>query len=187
MNDPIDGFEMQLRRLKPAAPAPELRERMATAFASGPLPIPERAPAWRLLLERWVGPNPSLTWKFAAAAVALAIVCAAIFVSRIEVAPAAPMGTAAPVIHLNDRSQGSTAAVSQPEDANPSTLRLARAASESQAMMDEGFVRDESGAIERRVRMQFIDTLEWRDSETGAQVVVSYPREELFSAQVRAF
>jgi hypothetical protein len=187
MNDPVDGFEIQLRRLKAAAPAPELRERVAAAVATGPVPIPGRASAWSLLLERWVGPSPSLTWKFAAAAVALAIACAAILVARIEVAPTAPMGTAAPVIRLNDHSQGSTAAVSQPVFPSPSTLRLARAASESQAVMDEGFVRDESGALERRVRMQFIDTLEWRDSETGAQVVVSYPREELFSAQVRAF
>ncbi len=187
MNDPIDAFETQLRRLKPASPAPELRERIAAAFATGPVPIPERAPAWRSYLERWFGPTPSFALKCAAAAVALAILSAAILVVRFEVAPTTPMGTASPDIRLNDRSQGSTAAVSDPATASPSTLRLARAASESQAVLDEGLVRDESGAIERRIRMQFIDTLEWHDSETGAQVVVSYPREELFSALVRAF
>ncbi len=187
MNDPIDAFETQLRRLKPVSPAPELRERIAAAFATGPVPIPERAAAWRTALERLFGPNPSFAWKCAAAAVALAIVSAAILVVRFEVEPTVPMGSASPDVRLNDRSQGSTAALSVPAVANPSNLRLARAASESQAVMDEGLVRDESGAIERRIRMQFIDTLEWRDAETGAQVVVSYPREELFSAQVRAF
>jgi hypothetical protein len=187
MNDPMDAFESQLRRLKPPAAAPELRERIAAAFASGPAPIPERASAWRLFLERWVGPSPSLAWKFAAAAVAIVIFSAAILVARFEVIHSTPMGTASPVIRLNDHSQGSTAAVTEPATPASTNMRLARAASESQAMMDEGLVRDESGALERRVRMQFIDTLEWRDSETGAQVVVSYPREELFSAQVRAF
>jgi len=183
MNDSLDAFELQLRRLKPAAPAPELRERIASALPTRPATAPERVPAWREFLDRWIGPTPSLAWKCAAAAVAIAVLFAAIFISRMEVSPASSMGDVSP--RFNDRMQGTTAAAT--ENSAPSNYQLARAESESQAVLDEGFVHDETGALARRVRMQFIDTLEWRDADTGAQIVVSVPREELFSSQVRAF
>jgi hypothetical protein len=187
MNDSLDTFEAQLRRLKPASPDADLRKRVAAAFSGRPASIPERLPAWRAWLERWMGPNPTLAWKFAAAAVILALASAVILIAKIELGPAASMGSIAPVIRFNGRAQGSTAAATVADPASELNLRFARAATESQVVFDEGLVHDESGALERRVRMQFIDTLEWRDSQTGAQVVVSYPREELFSTPVRAF
>src|SRR5262249_44117987 len=162
MNDSLDAFELQLRRLKPVDPTPALRERIAAELSSNSIALPERAPAWRSLLDRWIGSSPSLTWKFAAAAVAIAVLCAAVFVSRLEVSPGSSVGKGSPVIHLNG-SQPATTSVAAPEGEATSNYRLARAESESQALMDEGLVRDENGELARRVRMQFIDTLEWRD------------------------
>ena len=177
MNDPIDEFEVQMRRLKPSPPASLLADRIAEELSTRSRSIPARVPAWRAFFDRWLGPTPSLSWAIAAAAVVIAAITAATLLPTQN-------GDSSPTARLNDPSQGTTAAGSLPEAAR---VQFARAVMTPQAVHDDGLVQDESGALARRVRYEFTDTLEWRDAKSGTQVVVSFPREEIFSTPLRAF
>ena len=184
MSDSLDPLEVQLRRLKPALPPADFTQRMERAMAASPAPIPARTPAWRHTLERWIGPSFSPAWSFAAAAAAVAVIGAAIFFTGSERAPTAS-GLSALRVQPIDPAAANPAAM--PARAAAAPARFARAASVPEAVYDDGFVRDESGAVTQRVRYQFTDTLEWRDEKTGAEVVVSFPRVEVYSSTVRAF
>jgi hypothetical protein len=177
MNDSFDAFELQLRRLKPAPPPANLQPRVATALAAAPAPIPDRVPAWRAFLDRLLGPSYSPAWTLAAAAVLVAAVSAAVLLPSTRTATA-PAAGAAPGGASPDVASASTA---------PSGPRLTRAATVSQAVYDDGLVRDANGAMTQQVRYQFTDTLAWRDDQTGTEVVVSFPRMEVVSSPVRAF
>jgi hypothetical protein len=184
MSDSLDPLEVQLRRLKPTLPAADFTQRVEKAMAAAPAPIPARTPAWRQVLERWIGPSFSPAWSFAAIAAAVALIGTAIFFAGSDRPPNAA-GLAAPRVQPIDPAATNPAAGPAPTAAAPA--RFARAASVPEAVYDDGFVRDESGAVTQRVRYQFTDTLEWRDEKTGAEVVVSFPRVEVYSSTVRAF
>ena len=179
MSDSLDPLEVQLRRLKPTLPPADFTQRVGRALAAAPAPIPARTPAWRQVLERWIGPSFSPAWSFAAVAAAVAVIGTVIFFAGSDRAPT-PAGLAATRVQPIDPAVAHPAAV-------PAPARFARAASVPEAVYDDGFVRDESGAVTQRVRYQFTDTLEWRDEKTGAEVVVSFPRVEVYSSTVRAF
>ncbi len=55
------------------------------------------------------------------------------------------------------------------------------------SVVDEGFSSAPDGRTIRRVRMKFEDTLRWRDPASGAQLLVSFPREEVLTSPARAF
>lgn len=177
MNDPNDDFEVQLRSLKPAAPAPLLADRIAEVLSTRPRTAPGHTSTWRAQVDRWFGPVPSFAWAIGAAVIVMGGLAVAIMWPGDD-------ATSTPALRLGDRRPETAEATSPP---NAAPVQFARAVSTPQAVHDDGLVKDDSGAIARRVRYEFTDTLEWRDSETGAQVVVSFPREEVFSSTLRAF
>ncbi len=183
MNDSMDAFEAQLKRLKSTRPTAEFTERVENALAAAPTGIPARVPAWRTVLERWLGPSFSPAWTFAAAAVLVASIAAAlVLTSGRSTSIPATLSVQNPV--GNDVLPPATTASNAVAAASG---RAARAATVSEGVYDDGLVRDASGAITQQVRYQYTDTLAWRDDQTGAEVVVSFPRVEVYSTTVRAF
>lgn len=183
MNDSMDAFEAQLKRLKPTRPPSEFTERIESALAAAPAGIPARVPGWRTVLERWLGPSFSPAWTFAAAAVMVASIAGALVLTNSRSTPE-PTTVAAQNPVGNDFPPTAAAASNA---VAPASGRVARAATVSEGVYDDGLVRDASGAITQQVRYQYTDTLAWRDDQTGAEVVVSFPRVEVYSTTVRAF
>lgn len=183
MKDSFDAFEVQLKRLKPTRPAAEFTERVESSLAAAPTGIPPRVPAWRTMLERWLGPFFSPAWSFAAAAVLVASIAAALVLTKTRSVPDSATVSASNRVG-NDVVPPATGASSA---VAPASGRVARAATVPDGVYDDGLVRDASGAIIQQVRYQYTDTLAWRDAQTGAEVVVSFPRVEVYSTTVRAF
>lgn len=73
--------------------------------------------------------------------------------------------------------------------AAPAQPRWTRAATETREIgqTDDGFIALADGGWMRRVRTDYIDTIRWADPATGAQMVVTTPRQEIFVEPVRAF
>lgn len=182
MNDSFDAFEVQLQRLKPARPSADLTQRIERSLAAAAAPIPARVPAWRLFLERWLGPANSPAWTLAAAAVMISLIAAALVLAKVR-SSSDPASLSA----QNRRGNEVNSAPVESAPAAPTPSRLARAATVPEGVFDDGLVRDASGAITQQIRYQYTDTLAWRDDQTGAEVVVSFPRVEVYSSTVRAF
>ena len=164
-------LERQLKELRPAQPSAELRSRVASALANvGKNPDniirPQSRPAGRRLAVEssdfrinWLG----LGFGLAAAATFL------IF-ARIDFRP-------------TDKTEQTLASATPTLQQKAAALPNYQATGLTQVVYgrrDEGLVFPR-GAIEpaRRVRTARRETLRWRDRETGAQLAVSYPTEEV--------
>ena len=150
MDDELQQLEAELKRLQPVAPAPALIERVERELASAPARS-------RLAEVHWL-------WAALPAAAAVALVVVQ-FTRERPVAPAAET----PPVGLAATEAADRAAPFKPVAAE----NLLVAAS------DEGLVVLADGTPARRERLQFVDTITWRNPRTNASLTWRVPREEV--------
>ena len=155
MDDDLSPLEAELKGLRPAPLPRSLIARLER----------ELEPA-----EATVGPvRAGRTWWLWAAAlpVAAALVVTLIVASRRESAKS-PAATVA-------------AQPAQPTAIKPETAEFKPVAAENvlYAVRDEGFVTLEDGTAARRERLNYVDTITWRNPRTNASVRWTVPREEV--------
>lgn len=152
--------------MTPALP-PELAALEARLRAFAPAPVPpelESATARRL-----APPRPRSFPQSARALVLLA--------------------SAAAVMVLWQFSVPEPDRMSAPARSSEAPVRWVRAATETEerGAFEDGFVVLPDGGWMRRSRQEFVDTVRWSDPATGAQLVVTTPRQEIFVEPVRAY
>ncbi len=172
--DSFDEFEAQLRAFQPATPSTQATQRVERVLAR-----PHPWARMRAALQRaWTFEPGPPSWIWATAALALAAGLIAFVYVRQDDAP--------PVLAPAASSFGAT----------PATAAVAPAAASWEtvsstsvwlASVDEGLVASENGDTVQRVREQFADMVEWRDSTSGLVVQLHYPREEVTSRSVGPF
>jgi hypothetical protein len=151
MDDELQQLEAELKRLRPAAPAPKLVARIEGELA--------RQPAHRPLAEvRWI-------WLAAlpAAAAAMAIVFAQFSTQRAGGRIAKP----------------SPIAQTEVVPAGEPSLKPVTAENVLVSAADEGLVTLEDGTPARRERLQYVDTVTWKNPRTNASLTWRVPREEV--------
>lgn len=150
MDDDLQQLEAELKRLRPVAPKPALVDRVERELAA--------APARRRLAEvHWL-------WAALPAAATVALIFVQ-FARERAVEPAKETRPEAPVI----------------ADAARVTAPLKPVAAENVlvAASDEGLVILADGTPARRERLQFVDTITWKNPRTNASLTWRVPREEV--------
>lgn len=161
MNTPNDSFEEELRALRPGVPSARLAVRIAAAL--------DGADAQARVARQARRPSPAL-WLSWGVAAAMTVA----FFSRTPTAPAAA-GPAAVDRPAPSSSAGSTAA----QGASPRFTPVATTNTLVGAL-DEGVVFLEDGRPARKVRYEFLDTVDLRSTDDSrATIVVTTPREEI--------
>lgn len=170
MND--SELENQLRALLPAAPSPELEDRIARHLASpaagaaaavaprsGLLPRPagREAGPWRWWRD--------LAWAAAGATAALSV---AAFLSPAD-PPTAPL---------------TTAPATSPELVEDTAFEPAGTTRELLAAEDSEQVLETSEGLVREVRYSFRERHAWTNSRTGAWMEVEVPRQDVYLVPV---
>lgn len=167
MDDDLQQLEAELKRLRPAAPTRDFLGRMEREFAAPmaePAPVRRVAPLWWL----WVSAMP------AAASLALMIT----FAARNHPSPIgpAPQPDSNPVAIM-------TSPTTEPITSRPieSAAAFKPFAAENvlYATQDEGFVTLSDGTPARRERLNYVDTIVWKNPRTNASVRWTVPREEV--------
>ena len=164
MDDDLQKLEAELKLLRPAAPTRDLLARIERELAT---PLAATVPAHR----------PSRLWWLWAGAVPAAAALAVMVTLRTR-NHQAPSPIAAP-------TPASVAATPQPTNAEQLVAESAAAfkpvAAENvlYAAQDEGLVTLDDGTPARRERLNFVDTITWRNPRTNAQVRWTIPREEV--------
>ncbi len=151
MDDELQQLETELKKLRPVPPPAVLHARLHQALG----PTVARAAA-----VAGPGPRSRFPWWWAAlpAAAALALVVSL----KLRNQPAAaPLSAPAPL--------AATGGMFKPVEAR-NVLFSAR---------DEGLVTLDDGTPARRERLQFVDTITWRNPRTNASLTWSVPREEV--------
>lgn len=149
-----------------------------------PSDLPPELAAFEAQLRR-LAPAPAPSRLEAATAARLQRAAAAPFPNRMHYALGGLLAAAAAVALLF-----SVAPAPTPDGPSaPARPRWTRAAVETQALgeTDEGLVVSADGNWLRRVRLDYVDTVRWADPATGAQLVVTTPRQEIFIEPVRPF
>jgi hypothetical protein len=151
MDDDLDQFEAELKRLRPAAPARAVAARIERELA------PRRArPA-------------AIHWLWSAA---LPIAAA---ITLLTLGPGQrPAGNTAEN-KIAARPPTAKPAVETPEPA----LKPVAAENVLYAARDEGLVTLDDGTTARRERLSYVDTITWRNPRTNASLTWSVPREEV--------
>lgn len=158
MDDDFSQLEAELKTLRPAAPSVLLSTRidaeLATTAVSEPMRVVRHTSrGWWL----WAAAFPS------AAAVTL---MAVVWARRV------PMGT------TGARGPGTTWAAAQTAAATELYKPVA-AENVLYAVSDEGLVTLDDGTAARRERLQYVDTITWKNPRTNATVRWTMPREEV--------
>ena len=170
MNDDFAELENELRSFQPLRPSVALEERLAKAFAA-PEPKTPAIPWWQQL--GFCRPVAAIAWGLATPAAA---VCAVLLLH-----PGIVAGTS-PAASIERRSSApSTVAANSTAEAPAATGGFEPAASSDVVYQtnDEGVVYDSEQQPSRQVRYRSNETLAWRNPNTGTQVEVSYPREDV--------
>ena len=166
MND-FSELEAELKQLRPAAPSPELANRIERALAEAPATETRTA---------GILPRPKIRVNWFALGLGVATAAAFLFLARMDVdqvpdtSPHIAANTPAPDV--------------APAAPNPTTA--------ARGFVAEGVTRvvytrrnegltfpEDSDKPVRRVRSQSQETMQWRDPATGASLRVSYPTEEV--------
>ena len=166
MNDDYSDLETDLRALQPLRPAASLEERIAQGLHAPTVPTPPANPWWRQL--GFYRPAAAFAWGLATPAAAA---CAVLFLHASG--PAAAQRSSAPA----KRPAAS-------ESLATSGFGPAAASDVVYQTNDEGVVYDADQQPARRVRYRSEETLAWSNPDTGAQVEVSYPREEVVQTRI---
>ena len=164
MNDDFADLESELRAFQPRQPTAALEGRVAQALATALAPAPA-IPWWQQLGFR--RPLAAFTWGVAtpaAAACAVLLLHAQSVVVPRAVAPNRQQ-SAVPVKTVAETASGG--------------FEPAKTSNVIYQTDDEGVVYNDDQQPQRQVRYRSNETLAWRNPQTGAQVEVSYPREEV--------
>ena len=161
MDDELQQLEDELKRLRPAAPTRDFLARIERELAAPvaiPVPIRRAAPLWWL----WAAALPG------AAAIAVVVTLA----TRDHPQPIAPLPTPIATVAkptVAEQLVAESAAAFKPVTAE-NVLYAAR---------DEGLVTLEDGTPARRERLNYVDTIVWKNPRTNASVRWTVPREEI--------
>jgi hypothetical protein len=151
MDDELQQLEAELTRLRPVVPAPSVAARIDRDLGAGKTQRRTgQAGTWHWL---WAAALP------AAAALAILLVLSRPPANRAGNIPASP-------------AAGSAAAA-------PATLKPIAAENILYAAQDEGYVTLADGTTARRERLQYLDTITWRNPRTNASLKWTVPREEV--------
>lgn len=151
MDDDLHQLEAELKRLRPAAPSTRLRARVGEALV----------PARRKSSPRW-------PWLWGAALpVAAAIAMMAFWPKE------APRARELPPVAVADRDQGASRSESS------DTLKPVAVENVLYAAHDEGLVTLSDGTPARRQRLNYVDTVTWKNPHTNISLTWSVPREEV--------
>ena len=151
MDDELQQLEAELQTLRPAPIPSALHSRLQQALdaAVAPEPVVVRTPRGRS------------HWWWAAALPAAAALALVFSIKLLRQPSAIPPRDAAPVA------------------AADTLLKPVEARNVLFSARDEGLVTFADGTPARRERLQFIDTITWRNPRTNASLTWSVPREEI--------
>ncbi len=150
MDDELQQLEAELKRLQPAPPPPALARRIAREL--------EAAPAQRRLAEvHWL-------WAALPAAAAVALVFTQFARERVT---------------DEGRSASHFAPALATDATSVASLKPVAAENLLVAAADEGLVTLADGTPARRERLQFVDTITWKNPHTNASLTWQVPREEV--------
>ena len=159
MNEPdFSDFESELRALKPATPSDELAERIAAAMPKVQAALGADQTSQATWFERLI---PGLGWAIGGAAAAF------LLIGLVQMKSTVPT------------SQPAVAQSAASPDPNAENFEPAELTHELIAAEDEGLAYDEDQELVRRVRYTSIERHAWQDRQTGAQLVVEVPREDV--------
>lgn len=151
MDKDLHDFEAELTRLQPAAPSRALEQRIARELPAEPAPAAPAPPARH--------DSAKVHWVWFVALPAAAAV--ALMLSR----------------PVNPPPAGNSLAKTPPASAE--VLKPVAAENVLYAARDEGLVVLEDGTPARRERLQFVDTITWKNPRTNASLKWTVPREEV--------
>jgi hypothetical protein len=175
MDDDLHSLEAELTGLRPAAPSRELLARLEADLAPATIALqPTPAKVIRRASPVW--------WMLAGALpMAAALLVVFFFTSRRAVVPttSAPSPSVA-VAPAPAAAQPGEASVEQIDGAQAAALfKPVAAENVLYAVADEGLVTLEDGTAARRERLNYVDTITWRNPRTNASVRWTVPREEV--------
>ena len=150
MDDDLQQLEAELSRLRPAAPTREMLARLETHLAP---PARRAAPMWWL----WAGALPLA----AAAALAIAFILNTRSTRGQSITPA------------------NANAIATQRPTIPAQFQPVAAENVLYAARDEGLITLDDGTPARRERLNYVDTITWKNPRTNASVRWSVPREEV--------
>ncbi len=161
MNDDFSDLETELRAFQPVRPSAALEGRLSKALDGDWFETPA-LPWWQKL--GFYRPVAAFAWGLATPAAAVCAVFVFHFTGATGSLPAA------------STSPGSRALISAA--ASSGGFEPAAASDVLYQTQDDGVVYDTQQKPSRQMRYRSQETLAWRNPHTGAQVEVSYPREE---------
>jgi hypothetical protein len=156
MDDDLKQLEAELQRLRPAAPSKALEARVARDLAA-PAPSVARRP------------RAAVHWLWSAAlpiAAALAVV-------------ALLPGQRRERTNADSSTAPRMASVSIGATPGSSALKPVAAENVLYSAQDEGLVTLEDGTTARRERLNYVDTITWKNPRTNASLTWTVPREEV--------
>lgn len=173
MDDELQNLEAELKRLRPLEPSSELIARIEGEIGSEKLG-PRRAST------TGADGNAGLRAARSDAAVETPTFRPGPSPMRWIWVAAFPAAASLIVVLWQFRPRTGTAAL-PPEiaAADVAALKPVRAENVLVEASDEGFVTMADGTRARRERLQFVDTIVWRDARTKASLTWSVPREEV--------
>ncbi|BET66263.1 hypothetical protein ASA1KI_11810 [Opitutales bacterium ASA1] len=156
----FEAFESRLRALRPADASPELRRAIAGQLNAAPV-------SSRAASGKWIRVSLFFSWAVTGATAALAV--ALLLREPIRSTDAAPADS--------DRTP------------RAEETRLVPVSGEGllYAAHDEGLVFLGDGVPARRVRYQFLDSIEMRTPSGETRLNLSYPREEIRVVPIHTF
>ncbi|MBE2215318.1 MAG: hypothetical protein IAE82_15705 [Opitutaceae bacterium] len=172
MNTPEDSLEGELRALRPAAPSLRLAGRIGADLARETSAAPTSDPA-----RRRARPRDASLWLAWGVAAAMTV---AFFVRTPPSSPrpGGPATAPPPTVATGPVDQ----VAGTPRFLPVSTTKTLIGA------LDEGVVFLEDGQPARKVRYEFLDTVDLRSADApGARVNVTYPREEIRLVPVQTY
>ncbi len=158
MDDDLQQLEAELKRLRPAAPTRDFLARVERELS-----LPVAAPVRRRAAPRW--------WLWAGALPAAAAFAVMLTLGlRHRQAPAAASPSPFPAVPI---------AVAVPAAELPAPFKPVAAENVLYAAQDEGLVTLADGTPARRERLNYVDTIVWKNPRTNASVRWTVPREEV--------
>lgn len=184
MDDEIKNLEAELKMLQPIRPSPAMQRRLETELAE---PIRQRR--WRTVVAAIVLPAAAVIAALCvlpARKVALDNTRSTTPSQRDVNASDAGRGLRTPSIgsaNLQIGPRSATSATTMTAAAN--ILKPVSAENLLYAVTDEGTVTLDDGTPARRERLEFVDTIHWKNPNTHASVTWSIPREEVRVVPIR--
>lgn len=172
MTEDFSRLENQLRALRPVAPSADLETRLADALRE---PLPRSRGWWE-----WLGfhhPMAAFGWGIVVPAAAAAMAITLFHLAVVVPGASDTRRSSARDARLTGNPSSTETRPAAGEFA--SDVQDGNASSVLYETSDEGVVLTGMQQPAHRVRYRSEDTLQWRNPRTGANIEVSYPREEI--------